>query len=98
MLLIFGFLFLSDSMEFETISSFVSEGLIMSRFKHRNILRLFGLVIQPCAPPMIVMPYMKHGDLNQLLRNARATPRKPQVFQTLHLSKKFNFSSVSLSY
>ena len=66
-------------MDFETVSAFVSEGVIMSRFCHRNILSLLGVVIQSNAPPIIVMPYMKHGDLNQFLRNARATPRKPQV-------------------
>lgn len=66
-------------MDFETVSAFVSEGAIMSKFNHPNILRLLGVVLQPNAPPMIIMPYMKHGDLNQFLRNARATPRKPQV-------------------
>ncbi len=72
-------MFILDSMEFDTVSSFVSEGLMMSRFNHKNILKLFGVVMQPSAPPMIVVPFMRHGDLNQFLRNARATPRRPQV-------------------
>ena len=66
-------------MDFETVSAFVSEGVMMSKFKHPNILRLLGIVLQVNAPPIIIMPYMRHGDLNQFLRNARATPRKPQV-------------------
>eukprot|EP00795_Rhopilema_esculentum_P006270 gene6270-11689_t len=76
---------MKDSMDFETVSAFVSEAVIMSKFDHQNILQLLGVVIQGNAPPMIVMPYMKHGDLNQFLRNARATPRKPQLLSTRQL-------------
>jgi len=76
---------MKDSLDFETVSAFVSEGAIMSKFDHPNILRLLGIVLQHSAPPMIIMPYMRHGDLNQFLRNARATPRKPQLLSTRQL-------------
>ncbi len=62
------------------VSSFVSEAMIMSKLKHRNILKVFGVVIQPNSAPLIVVPLMK-SDLNQFLRNGRGTPRKPQVIE-----------------
>ena len=72
----------SDS---DTISSFISEALVMKKFQHENVLNLLGVVLQGSQPPLIVTPYMKHADLNQFLRSARATPRRHQTLSSRQL-------------
>ena len=73
------------STDFDNISSFVGEALVMKNFKHENVLELLGVVMQSSAPPLIVLPVMKHGDLNQFLRSARSTPRRHQSLSTRQL-------------
>ena len=73
------------SSDFDTISSFVSEAVIMKKFKHDNVLNLLGVVLQPVSPLLIVTPYMKHADLNQFLRSARPTPRRHQALSSRQL-------------
>eukprot|EP00794_Sanderia_malayensis_P009972 gene9972-10995_t len=77
---------MKECAEFDMVSSFVAEGVLMSKFCHRNILSLIGVVLQPNAPPMIVLPHMRHGDLNQFLRSSRSTPRRPQQLSTQQLA------------
>ena len=40
----------------------------MSNFKHENVLTLIGICIDGNRSPMVVLPFMKHGDLLQFIR------------------------------
>ena len=45
----------------------------MSRFDHRNVMRLIGVSIENYNTLYIVMPFMTHGSLLSYLRNHRAS-------------------------
>ncbi|XP_078571543.1 hepatocyte growth factor receptor-like [Branchiostoma floridae x Branchiostoma japonicum] len=49
------------------MNSFLREGLRMVNFKHDNVLQLIGMCIHG-NDAMIVLPYMKHGDLHKYLK------------------------------
>uniref|UniRef100_A0A8C4Q054 receptor protein-tyrosine kinase n=1 Tax=Eptatretus burgeri TaxID=7764 RepID=A0A8C4Q054_EPTBU len=58
------------------IESFLNEALRMKDFDHPNVIRLLGISLD--APsgsefprPMVVMPFMKHGDLHSFLLQSR---------------------------
>jgi len=44
---------------------FIQEAAIMCQFDHKNVIKLYGVVTE--APIMIVLEYMSHGDLRNLL-------------------------------
>ena len=48
---------------------FLQEAAIMCQFDHKNIIQLLGVVTE--APITIVLEYMVHGDLRQLLMELR---------------------------
>ncbi|XP_072025120.1 hepatocyte growth factor receptor-like [Amphiura filiformis] len=50
---------------------FLEEALIMKDFDHPNVLGLLGLTFDPNGNPIVVLPYMKHGDLRSLLLKAK---------------------------
>ncbi|XP_072025124.1 hepatocyte growth factor receptor-like [Amphiura filiformis] len=50
---------------------FLEEALIMKDFDHPNVLGLIGLTFDPNGSPIVVLPYMKHGDLRSLLLKAK---------------------------
>ncbi|XP_057308321.1 tyrosine-protein kinase HCK-like [Hydractinia symbiolongicarpus] len=76
---------INPTTDFEIITSFVSEALLMKSMKHENIMNLLGVVLQPAQPPLLVSPFMKHTDLNQFLRSSRATPRRHQNLSSRQL-------------
>lgn len=50
----------------------MNEALVMSDFNHPNVLGLTGICIQEETDiPIIVLPYMEHGDLKTYLRHFR---------------------------
>lgn len=77
------------SEENNSMSKFINEALLLKKLRHKNIMGLTGVLLQPKQAPVIVMPFMKYGDLNQFLRNARGTPRRHQTISTRQL---VNFS------
>ena len=50
----------------------VEESLMMSRFDHRNVMKLIGVSIENYNTLYIVMPFMTHGSLLSYLRKHRA--------------------------
>ena len=44
---------------------FLQEAAIMCQFDHENVVKLYGVVTE--TPIMIVLEYMSHGDLRNLL-------------------------------
>lgn len=48
---------------------FLEEALRMREFEHANILRLIGIALDKEDMPLVVLPFMKHGDLLSYIRN-----------------------------
>ena len=63
----------------DTITSFVQEAMIIKGLKHPNIVELVGVVLQRAAPPYIVTPLTRNGDLGHFLKISRATSARQQV-------------------
>ena len=73
---------------------FLDEALRMREFDHPNILRLIGICIDDCSEsgqgqgqPLVVLPYMQHGDLLAFLRdeNRVRTRRTDQLLTNFSL-------------
>lgn len=54
---------------------FLMEALIMSKFKHRNIVRFIGVCFEK-MPRFIVLELLAGGDLKTFLRESRGTSNK----------------------
>ena len=50
------------------MTGFIEEVLRMRNFNHKNVLNMFGLVIERNLP-QVVMPYMANGDLRSFVAN-----------------------------
>ena len=48
---------------------FLQEAAIMCQFDHQNVIKFHGVVTE--TPAMIVLEYMSHGDLRNLLLKLR---------------------------
>ena len=50
---------------------FLKEALLMRDFRHENVLRLIGVTLdsKDSNMPMVVLPFMKHGDLLSYIRD-----------------------------
>ncbi|KFM64204.1 Hepatocyte growth factor receptor, partial [Stegodyphus mimosarum] len=58
----------------QDVEAFLQEGLMMKDFHHHNVLTLIGVCFDPDGSPMVVIPYMKHGDLLSFIRNENNNP------------------------
>lgn len=63
----------------DTITSFMQEAMVIKGLKHPNIVELVGVVLQRVAPPYIVTPLTRNGDLGHFLKISRATSARMQV-------------------
>ncbi|XP_019635248.1 PREDICTED: hepatocyte growth factor receptor-like [Branchiostoma belcheri] len=54
----------------QNLNTFLREGIMMRQFNHRNVLGLVGICLHPGEPPMIIIPYMKNGDLLNFIRDS----------------------------
>ncbi|KAL0970430.1 hypothetical protein UPYG_G00241840 [Umbra pygmaea] len=56
----------------EDLESFLKEAELMQHFDHNNVVKLLGVTLEqeqgsPLPTPLVILPYMKHGDLRRFL-------------------------------
>ena len=55
--------------------SFLNEALTMRDFRHDHVLRLIGIVIDADRMPLVILPFMSHGDLLSYIRDDQNVSR-----------------------
>ncbi|XP_076323182.1 hepatocyte growth factor receptor-like [Tachypleus tridentatus] len=61
--------------------AFLQEGLMMKDFHHMNVLTLIGVCFDCDGSPMVIIPYMKFGDLLSYIRNENNSPTVKDLLQ-----------------
>ncbi|XP_051946256.1 tyrosine-protein kinase Mer-like [Xyrauchen texanus] len=64
-----------DNFSQREIEEFLNEAACMKDFQHRNVIRLLGVCLEVGSghfpKPMVVLPFMKYGDLHSFLLRSR---------------------------
>ena len=55
------------------IEEFLKEALLMKDFKHPHVLSLIGVTFDLNSNPLVVLPFMSHGNLRAYIRDPQKT-------------------------
>ncbi|XP_062617696.1 hepatocyte growth factor receptor-like [Saccostrea cucullata] len=77
------------------ISQFIDEALRMKDFHHPNVLTLIGICFNYDAMPLVILPYMEHGDLLTYIRNEHNNPTiKDLILFAVDIAKGMEYLSL----
>ena len=78
---------------------FLQEAAIMCQFDHQNVIKLHGVVTE--TPAMIVLEYMRHGDLRNMLMQLQPVSVKSKLNYVMLITKiilqEWNYCSFKIA-